>query len=131
MCGPSRFGCQMPKTSNRERAARRSGCVRASRFVAIRAIPGFVLRLSVAMTLASKPVLTDVSPATEPHYSVAEVAGMWKLSKSKVRKIFRDEPGVLALGEPRPKYGRRRGYVVLRIPQSVLERVYRRQCVGG
>ena len=83
------------------------------------------------MTLGAKPVLTDSSRATERHYSVAEVAELWKLSESKVRQVFRDEPGVLALGDSRPKYGRRRGYVMLRIPQSILERVYRRQCVGG
>jgi len=71
----------------------------------------------------------DVSRATEPHYSVAEVAEIWKLSPSAVRRLFQREPGVLTIGEPRPKYGRRRGKVTLRIPRSVLERVYRRQCV--
>lgn len=81
------------------------------------------------MTLGAKPVLTDVSRATERHYSVAEVAELWKLSKSKARKLFQNEPGVLALGEPRPKFGRRRGYVTLRIPQSVLDRVHRRLCI--
>jgi AraC-like DNA-binding protein len=83
------------------------------------------------MTLASKPVLADVSRATERHYSVAELAELWNLSPSAVRRLFQREPGVLTIGEPRPKYGRRRGKVTLRIPQSVLERVYRRQCVGG
>ncbi len=77
------------------------------------------------MTLALKPVLADVSRATELHYSVAEVAEMWNLSPSAVRRLFQREPGVLALGEPRPKFGRRRGKVTLRIPQSVLDRVHR------
>jgi len=84
--------------------------------------------MSEALSL-TKPILT-LSRATEPHYSVGEVAEMWKLSPSAVRKLFQSEPGVLAIGEPRPKFGRRRGYVTLRIPQSVLDRVYRRQCVG-
>jgi predicted transcriptional regulator len=83
------------------------------------------------MTLAAKPVLTEVSRATERHYSVAEIAEMWKLSPSAVRKFFQNESGVLAIGEPRPKYGRRRGKVTLRIPQSVLERVYRRLCIAA
>jgi hypothetical protein len=68
--------------------------------------------------------------ATERHYSVAEIAEMWNLSPSAVRKLFQEEPGVLALGEPRPRFGRRRGKVTLRIPQSVLERVHRRLCTS-
>lgn len=64
----------------------------------------------------------------ERHYSVAEIAEMWNLSLSAVRRLFQSEQGVLILGEPRPKFGRRRGKVTLRVPQSVLERVYRRQC---
>lgn len=78
--------------------------------------------------LQAKPVLVD-SRATERHYSVAEIAELWKLSPGKVRGIFQSEPGVLAIGEPRPRFGRRRGKVTLRIPQSVLDRVYRRQCI--
>jgi len=80
---------------------------------------------------ALKPVFTDVSRATERHYSVAEVADLWKLSLGAVRRLFQHEPGVLALGEPRPKFGRRRGYVTLRIPQSVLDRVHRRLCIAA
>ncbi len=62
------------------------------------------------------------------HYSVAEVAAMWNLSKDVVRKIFRHEPGVLAIGDPNPRG--RRGYVTLRIPQTVLERKYRQMSLS-
>lgn len=81
----------------------------------------------------SQPSITpkcDASRLAERHYTVAEVAEMWSLSPGAVRKLFQQEPGVLAIGEPRPKFGRRRGKVTLRIPQTVLERVYRRQCIG-
>jgi hypothetical protein len=83
------------------------------------------------MTLSRKSVLVD-APArfAEKHYSVPEIAEMWGLSRAAVRRIFQNEPGVLTLGEPRPKFGRRRGKVTLRIPQSVLERVHRRQCIS-
>lgn len=73
----------------------------------------------------SSLTVADASHATERHYSVAEVAEMWKLSPDSVRRLFQSEPGVLVFGEARPKYGRRR-YVTLRIPESVLERVHRR-----
>lgn len=77
------------------------------------------------MSSTLKPSLTEGLRATERHYSVAEIAEMWNLSKDAVRRLFQKEPGVLILGESRPKYGRR-PYVTLRVPQSVLERVHRR-----
>jgi hypothetical protein len=51
-----------------------------------------------------------------------QVAEAWQLDESTVRKIFQDEIGVLKLANP--KHGKR-SYVTLRIPQSVVERVYR------
>jgi hypothetical protein len=64
----------------------------------------------------------QTSPTLERYYSVGEVAEMWQLSETKVRKMFRDEPGVLQSQAPtlRP---RKYPYVTLRIPESVLIRV--------
>jgi hypothetical protein len=66
----------------------------------------------------------SVKTFAEPHYTVDEVAQLWKLSTDFVRRLFRDEPGVLVIS-PRQRKGKR-AYVTLRIPQSVLERVHRR-----
>jgi hypothetical protein len=63
--------------------------------------------------------------ATERHYSPLEIAELWNISPEEVRRIFRDEAGVLVIGNPKPHYGRRR-YMTLRIPEHVLERVHRR-----
>jgi hypothetical protein len=57
------------------------------------------------------------------HYTVNEVAELWHLSDDAVRKIFENEPGVLALGDSRS--GRTRRYVTLRIPEDVVARVHR------
>lgn len=62
------------------------------------------------------------------HYTVAEIANAWKLSEDTIRKLFRDEPGVLVIGNQKPRYGRRR-YLSLRIPEFVVERVHRRLSV--
>lgn len=64
----------------------------------------------------------------EPHFSVIELAENWKLSDDFVRRQFRDEPGVIKWVRQRP--GRRR-YVILRIPKSVAERVYRRFMIAA
>lgn len=65
-------------------------------------------------------------PALEKHYSVSEIATMWQLSEDTVRKVFRDEPGVLRLGSGETR--RKRGYVVLRVPESVLQKVHQTKC---
>jgi hypothetical protein len=71
---------------------------------------------SAPESLPSLPV-----PHGERHYSVSEVATLWRLSRDSVRRIFRREPGVLVIGDR---------YVTLRIPESVLERVHRKLSNG-
>ncbi len=74
-------------------------------------------------------ISSSASPAqaesvfAERHYTVAEIAGMWNLSKDAVRRMFQNEPGVLVLGSR--SRGRKRRYATLRVPLSVLERVHR------
>lgn len=70
------------------------------------------------------PPQVETSVHIERHYAVAEIAEMWNLSADKVREIFKNEPGVLVIGEQSPR--RKRRYVTLRIPHSVLERVHLR-----
>ncbi len=69
--------------------------------------------------------LTDKLDFCQHHYTVAEVAELWNLSPDAVRRLFENELAVLVLGG---KGGRgRRPYTTLRIPENVVERVYRRQ----
>lgn len=76
------------------------------------------------MSAAVLPFPTSDSQdiATEPHYSVFEVAEMWKVSPDTVRRLFADEPGVLIFGSPETLHKRKRE--TMRIPQSVLGRVH-------
>ena len=59
----------------------------------------------------------------ERHFTVGDLAQMWKIDQSTVRRIFDREPGVLCIttGERN-----KRRYETRRIPESVAERVYRR-----
>lgn len=68
----------------------------------------------------------DAVAFAEQHYTVQEIAGMWKLSADVVRRIFEGEPGVLVIGEDGSRSKRR--YRTLRVPESVMQRVYRRLC---
>jgi hypothetical protein len=60
--------------------------------------------------------------ALERHYTVAEVAALWNFSEDVIRRIFRAHPGVLKLNSPEKL--NKRGYCVLRIPETVLQRVH-------
>lgn len=76
---------------------------------------------------------------TERKYSIYEVAEEYALHPYTVQRLFLDEPGVIRMGRPQRfvwKNGRRRKkrqYYSLRIPASVVERVFRRMTVrvGG
>lgn len=64
---------------------------------------------------------------TERHYAVAEIAARWNLSEDAVRRLFEREPGVLVLESAKRH---KRQYRTLRIPSSVVERVYKKHlCV--
>ena len=60
----------------------------------------------------------------EKHYTPQELADIWGVSVDSIRRIFRDEPGVLKMGERSQKH--KQQYLTLRIPESVAERVYTR-----
>lgn len=62
--------------------------------------------------------------ALERHYSVQEIAKLWRLSENTIRRIFRDEAGVLKQGQPETRFKRKR--FQLSIPESVVLRVHQR-----
>lgn len=69
-------------------------------------------------------MLAGVDIALERHYGVRDVAEMWHVSDDTVRKLFRDEPGVLAIGSEESRF--KRGYLTLLIPESVVKVVHRK-----
>lgn len=60
----------------------------------------------------------------EQHYTPVQLAKRWGLSATSVRELFRNEPGVIMIDRPEKMH--KRGYVSMRIPESVAERVYSR-----
>ena len=64
--------------------------------------------------------------AFERHFSVEELAELWGMSEDFVRRLFREEPGVVVLSNPQRG---KRVYRTLRIPASVVARVHRRMTV--
>ena len=60
----------------------------------------------------------------ERHYTPKELAALWALDETTIRRIFYDEPGVLKIGKVNRRDGKR-DYLSLRIPESVARRVHR------
>lgn len=61
----------------------------------------------------------------EQHLTAKELAELWALDQSTIRRLFRDEPGVLRI--PHLSRHGKRDYVSLRIPASVAARVHERR----
>lgn len=62
--------------------------------------------------------------AFEQHYTVRQIAELWGLATDVVRRLFASEPDVIKLGHAESLH--KRGYVTLKIPATVVERVHRR-----
>ena len=60
--------------------------------------------------------------ALEKHYSIREIAKLWGLSVGAVRPLFRDRADVVRLGNGERR--NQRGYITLRVPESVVQRVH-------
>ena len=58
------------------------------------------------------------------HYTPKELASIWRLDQTTVRRLFIDQPGVLKIGKSNRRDGKR-DYLSLRIPESVALRVHR------
>lgn len=65
-------------------------------------------------------VSRDVSFA-EKHYRVCELAGLWGLGRETVRKIVKDEPGVIKI-----RQGRKKAHTTYSVPESVARRIHTR-----
>ena len=68
-----------------------------------------------------------VMAAIEKHYTVTEIAEAWGLKYDTVKRVFDDEPGVLRISNPRTLVRKKAPYITLRIPASVLDRVYQQR----
>jgi hypothetical protein len=59
--------------------------------------------------------------AHDKHWKVGEVSKAWNLGRETIRRLFKDEPGVIKI-----QMGRKKAHVFYSIPDSVLRRVHNR-----
>jgi hypothetical protein len=67
---------------------------------------------------ASMPV---VDSAFETHYRIGDLARLWGLGRETVRKLVKDDPGVLKI-----RMGRKKAHTFYSIPESEARRIHTR-----
>mgnify|MGYP001546706958 CR=1 FL=1 len=65
-------------------------------------------------------MLTE-STTFERHYRIGELAELWGLGRETVRKLIKDDPGVIKV-----KIGRKKAHTVYSVPMSVACRIHTR-----
>jgi hypothetical protein len=70
------------------------------------------------------PIRQPQSDPFERHFTPKELAELWRLDESTIRRLFQDEPGVFKIGKAGRRDGKR-DYITMRIPESVAARLYR------
>jgi hypothetical protein len=63
----------------------------------------------------------------ERHYTIPELSEAWRISETLLREWFRNEPGVIKHGYTKLRPGKKHTHVILRVPESVAWRMYRRK----
>ena len=57
----------------------------------------------------------------EKHYRISELARLWGLGRETVRKLVKDDPGVIKI-----RMGRKKAHTVYSVPESAAERIHTR-----
>jgi hypothetical protein len=73
-----------------------------------------------ALALDMQYLSRDASFA-EKHYRVSDLAELWGLGRETVRKIVKDEPGVIKI-----RQGRKKAHTTYSVPESVARRIHTR-----
>jgi hypothetical protein len=55
----------------------------------------------------------------EPHYTVSQLKDRWGLGRETVRKLVKNEPGVICIC-----MGRRKAHTTYSVPESVVRRIH-------
>ena len=59
--------------------------------------------------------------AFEEHYRIGDLARLWGLGRETVRKLVKDDPGVIKI-----RMGRRKAHTLYSVPKSAAQRIHMR-----
>jgi hypothetical protein len=64
--------------------------------------------------------------AFEKHYRIGELARLWGLGRETVRKLVKDDPGVIKI-----RMGRKRVHTIYSVPESAARRIHTSLLIGN
>jgi len=62
----------------------------------------------------------------EKHYRISDLARLWGLGRETVRKLVKDDPGVIKI-----RMGRKKAHTVYSVPESAAKRIHTRLLNGA
>jgi hypothetical protein len=62
----------------------------------------------------------------ERHYRIGDLARIWGLGRETVRKLVKDDPGVVKV-----RMGRKKAHTIYSVPVSAAQRIHTRLLNGG
>jgi hypothetical protein len=65
--------------------------------------------------------LSTEAAAFEKHYRISELARIWGLGRETIRRLVKEEPGVIKI-----RMGRRKAHTTYSVPESVARRIHTR-----
>jgi hypothetical protein len=77
------------------------------------------------MTTFSFDFMQLEGTAFEKHYRIGELAMLWSLGLETVRKMVKDDPGVIKI-----RFGRKRAHTTYSVPESAALRIHTRLTAG-
>ena len=70
-------------------------------------------------------VLVD-NTTFEKHYRISDLARLWGLGRETVRKLVKDDPGVVKV-----RLGRKEAHTIYSVPESAAQRIHMRLLNGA
>jgi hypothetical protein len=65
-------------------------------------------------------VLAEI-PAFEKHFRISELAALWGLGRETIRKLVKDDPGVIKIQQ-----GKKKKHTFYSVPASAAQRIHTR-----
>jgi len=62
----------------------------------------------------------------EKHYRISDLARLWGLGRETVRKLVKDDPGVVKV-----RLGRKKAHTIYSVPESAAQRIHTRLLNGA